>query len=73
MTKYHVELSLILFGKYKSACVKKKKEMLSFLPMSNNSVTTGLGFLLLSILAITLSKTIKLLRFLIGLYYSVFL
>ena len=41
--------------------------------MINNSVTIGLSFLLLSISAIISSKTINILHFLFGLYYSMFL
>ena len=36
--------------------VTKKREMFSFLPLINNSVTIGLSLLLLSISAIVLSK-----------------
>ena len=42
----------------------KTKEMFSFLPIINNSVTIGLRFLLLSLSAITSKKTINILRFL---------
>ena len=42
--------------------------MFSVLPLINNSVTTGLSFLLLSISAITSSKTINTLHFLFGFY-----
>ena len=44
-----------------------------FLPLKNNWVTTGLSFLLLSISAIISSKMIHTLRFLFGLYSSIFL
>ena len=47
--------------------------MFSFLSLINSLVTTGLSFLLLSITAITSSKTIYVLRFLFGLYSSIFL
>ena len=47
--------------------------MFSFLPLINNSVTTGLGFLLLSISATITSKTINISRFLFELYFSMFL
>ena len=40
-------------------CVIKAIEILSFLPLINNSVTTGLSFLLLIISAIISSKTIN--------------
>ena len=47
--------------------------MLSFVTLVNNSVTTRLGFLLQSMSAIISSKTINILRFLFGLYSSMFL
>ena len=48
--------------------------MFSFVPLINNSVTIGLSFLLLSITAIISSKKKKKnLRFLLGMYSSVFL
>ena len=47
----------------KSECVTKTREMFSFLPLINNSVTIGLSFLLLSVLAIISSKTINIFRF----------
>ena len=42
-------------------------EILSFLPLKNNSVTIGLNFLLDSISAIISSNTIKSLLFFVGL------
>ena len=42
--------------------------MFSFLPLTNNSVTVGLSLILLRISAIMSSKTISMLRFLVGLY-----
>ena len=45
----------------------------SFLILTNNSVTIGLNFLLLSISEVISSKTISNLRFLFRLYFSVFL
>ena len=35
------EFSLTFFGTLKYDCVKKTAEMLDFLPLINNSVTTG--------------------------------
>ena len=46
----------------------KQKEMFSFLPLIINSVTTGLGFLLLNISGIISSKTFNIFSFLFGLY-----
>ena len=46
--------------------------MFSFLPVINNSVTTGLSFLFLNIWVITSSKTINILGFLFRLYSSIF-
>ena len=68
-----VVFSLTSFGTLKYDCVIKTREMFSFLPLINNSVTIELSFLLLSISAIILSKTINILRFLFGLYSSMFL
>ena len=45
----------------------------SFLILTNNSVTIGLSFLLLSISEVISPKTISNLRFLFRLYFSVFL
>ena len=45
-------------------CVIKKIEMFNFPSLINNSVTTGLSFLLLIISAIISSKTINILHFL---------
>ena len=47
--------------------------MFSVPPLIINLVTIGLSFLLLSVSAIISSKTINILRFLHGLYSSVFL
>ena len=47
--------------------------MFSFLRLINNSVTTGLSFLLLSIPEIILSNTINIFNFLLGFYSSIFL
>ena len=47
--------------------VIKTIEILSFLPLINNSVTTGFNFLLLIISEIISSKTINTLRFFPGL------
>ena len=43
-------------------------ETFNCLPLTNNSVTIGLSFLLLSISAIILSNTVNILRSLLGLY-----
>ena len=51
----------------------KTREMFSFIYVTNNSVTTGLSFLLLSISAIISWKIINILRFLFKLYSSIFL
>ena len=44
----------------------KTREIFHFVPLINNSVTIGLGFLLLSITAITSSNTINVFGFLFG-------
>ena len=61
-----VEFSLILFGTAKKDCVIKTREIFSFLPLINNSVTIGLTFILLSISAIISSKRINILCSLFG-------
>ena len=66
-----VELNLTFFSTLKHGWVTKTIE--SFLPLINNSVTTGLSFLLLIISAIISSKTINTLRFFPRLYFSIFL
>ena len=43
--------------------VIKTTKIVSFLPLINNTVTIGLNFLLLSISAISSSKTINILKF----------
>ena len=50
----------------------RKNEMFNFPRLINNSVTTKLRFLLLSLSAIILSKTINIFRFLFGFYSSMF-
>ena len=50
----------------------KTRDMFSFLPVTNNSVTTGLSFPLLSISAIVSSNTINILHILFELYHSMF-
>ena len=67
--KIVVEFSLISFDTAKWGCVIKT----TFYLMINNSVTIRLSFLLSSISAIILSKTMNILRFLFGLYSSIFL
>ena len=47
-----VEFSLTSFGTLKYDYITKTIEMFNFLPLINNSVTTGLSFLLLAISAI---------------------
>ena len=68
MMKKRVEFSQTSFVILKYDCVIKTIEMFNFLPLINNSVTTGLNFLLLIISAITPSKTINILPF-FYLYY----
>ena len=51
----------------------KIREIFSFLPVINHSVTLGLRFVLLSILEITSSDAIKIIRLFFGLYSSIFL
>ena len=41
-----------IFDTAKSDCVWKARQIFSFLPLINNSITSGLSFLLLSISAI---------------------
>ena len=50
-------LNLIFFGTAKKDCAIKAREMVSFFPLINSSVTVGLSFLLLSISAIISSNT----------------
>ena len=50
----------------------KAREIFDFLPVINNSVTTGLSYLLLTISAIILPNTINIVSFLFGLYSSIF-
>ena len=45
MIKQCVKFSLISFGTAKYDCVIKTREMFSFLPLINNSVTIGLSVL----------------------------
>ena len=59
--------NLTFFGTLKYDWVIKTIEILSFLPLINNSVTIGFNFLLLIISAIISSKTSNTLRFLPGL------
>ena len=70
--KKWVEFSLLSFGTLTFHCVIKAIEMFNFVPLRNNSVTTGFSFLLLIISSIISSKTINILRFLPILYSSVF-
>ena len=58
-----VEFSLTSFGTVKYDCVIKTIEILSFLPLINNSAITGFSLLLLIISAIMSSSPIDILRF----------
>ena len=60
-----------IFWHSKKDRVIKTREMFSFLPLINNSVTIGFRFLLLSISAIISLKTINILRFLFELHSSI--
>ena len=51
----------------------KKREIFSFPPLTNNLVTIGLNFLLLSFSAIISSNMINIFRFLFGFYSLIFL
>ena len=57
-----VVFSLTSFGTSKYDCAIKTIEILSFLPLINNSVTAGLSYLLPIISAIISSKIINTLR-----------
>ena len=70
--KESVVFSLTSFDTLKCDFVIKTREMFSFLHLMNNSVTIELSFLLLRKSAIIPSKTINVLRFLFGLYSSMF-
>ena len=61
------------FSNLKYDCVIKTIEIFTFLPLINNSVTTGLSFLLLIISAIISSKTINTLHLFPRFYSSIFL
>ena len=50
----------------------KAREIFDFLPLINNSVTTGLSYLSPTISAIILLNTINIVPFLFGLYSSIF-
>ena len=66
-------LVLTSFGTLKYDCVINTIETFNVLPLINNSVTTGVSFLLLIISANVSSKTINTLRFLPRLYSLIFL
>ena len=66
------EFSLTSFGTLKYDSVINTIETFNFLLLINNSVTTGLRFLLLIISAIISSKTVNTLRFFPRLYSSFF-
>ena len=53
--------------------VIKIREMFSFLPVIDNSVSNGKRFLLLIVSAMISSKTINTLHFLLGLHSLIFL
>ena len=59
MIKKRAEFSVTYFSSLKYDCVIKTIEMFNFLPLINNSVTTGLSFLLLIISSIISSKLRK--------------
>ena len=65
--------SVISLGNLEYDWVIKPIEIINFLPIINNSVTTAITFLLLIISAIISSKTTNTIFFLSGLYSSVFL
>ena len=67
MIKQCVVFSLILFNTLKKDCDIKTSEMLISLTLKNNSVTTGLNFLLASISAIVSSNTINTFLFFVAL------
>ena len=60
--KKWVEFNLTSFGTLKYYCVIKTRDMFSFLPLINNSVTIEFRFLLLIISAIISPKSIYILR-----------
>ena len=70
--KKWVEFGLASFGNLKYDCVIKTREIFSFLPQINKSVTIEFSFLLLTISAIISSETINILRSLSGLYSTIF-
>ena len=65
--------SVISLGNLEYDWVIKPIEIINFLPIINNSVTTAITFLLLIISAIISSKTTNTIFFPSGLYSSVFL
>ena len=71
--KAWLEFSLTSFGTLKYDCVIKKIEMFNFLPLINNSITTGFRLLSLIISTIISSKTINILCFLPIWYSSIIL
>ena len=70
---YSMDFSLIFLDRIKWNCVIKAREMCSFLPLINSSVTYGLPFYYLAYQQSFHQKTIYILRFLFGLYFSRFL
>ena len=65
--KIIVVFSLIVLGTLKYDCDIKREEILSALPLKNNSVTIVLNFLSHFVSAIISSKTINTLLFFVGL------
>ena len=63
MIKISVVFSLTSSGTLKYNCVIDTTKIFNFLPLINNSVTTGFSYLLLIMSAIMSSKTINVLRF----------
>ena len=70
--KKWAEFCLTSFGTLNYDCVIKGREMLNFMPLVNNSVTSGFSSLLLIKSTIISSKIINILRFLPTLYSSIF-
>ena len=73
MIKTWVKYNLTSFGTLKFDCVIKTKEIFSFLPLINNSVTIEFSFLLLIMSAIVLLKKMSILCSLSTMYSPIFL
>ena len=65
--KIMCSFSLIVLGTLKYDCFKKTSGVSNFLLLKNNSLTTGLNFLLDSISAVISSNTINTFLFFVGL------